>query len=33
MRFKVKPQPCYWDRKTVIRFDYWQEVKLEIEKL
>jgi hypothetical protein len=22
MRFKVKPQPCYWDRKTVIRFAY-----------
>jgi hypothetical protein len=22
MRFKVKPKPCYLDRKTVIRFAY-----------
>jgi hypothetical protein len=22
MRFKVKPQPRFWDKKTVIRFAY-----------
>jgi hypothetical protein len=22
MRFKVKPKPCYWDRKTVIKYAY-----------
>jgi hypothetical protein len=22
MKIKVKPQSCYWDRKTVIRFAY-----------
>jgi hypothetical protein len=23
MRFKVKPKPCFWDKKTVIKFAWY----------
>ena len=28
MKFKVKPQPCFWDKKTVTRFA-WFPIRVE----